>query len=278
LKFDLAPRKPREFYKTYPKKEYEIATRFAKELYKEFGDFIRGIVLFGSAMQEDKLKKKKINDIDILVILDDVRVKMGKELTTTYRIITEKTMAKIDPKRLHVQSMTFTSFWEYVRAGDPVAINILRHGLALIDTGFFDPLQALLDDGRIRPSKESVYTYFYLAPSSLHKANQHLLTAGVDLYWACINASHSALMAMGEIPPSPDHVYDMLEEKLVKPKLISQNEANTMRKMYKLFKDITYRKKKELKGTEYDLLRKEAEGYVKKMESFVKKKMIKHPF
>lgn len=274
LKFDLAPRKPREFYKTYPKKEYDLATQFAKELYKEFGDFIRGIILFGSITKG----KKKVNDIDILVILDDVKVQMSKELTTTYRVIAEKTIAKVDPKKLHVQSMTFTSFWEYVRAGDPVAINILRHGLALIDTGFFDPLQTLLDEGRIRPSKESVYTYFYLAPSSLHKATQHLLTAGVDLYWACINASHSALMAMGEVPPSPDHVYEMLIDKMVKPKLITEKDAFTMKKMYDLFKDISHRKKEELKGFEYDKLRKEAEAYVKKMEKFVEKKMKTNPF
>src|SRR3989344_5868985 len=182
MKFEVEQNKRKNIDKYYSK-DIDTARKFAKLIYNEFGTFIRGLVLFGSTVKSPITPKK---DIDILIILDDVKVKFSKELVETYRIITEKVVSNVDPQRLHIQSMKFTAFWEYVRAGDPVAINILRSGVALIDTGFFDPLQILLEQGRIRPSEESIYTYFTMAPASLTRSEQHILTAVVDLYWAAI--------------------------------------------------------------------------------------------
>ncbi|MEA3378436.1 MAG: nucleotidyltransferase domain-containing protein [Nanoarchaeota archaeon] len=249
--------------------EFKTARIFAKAIYKEFNDFIKAVVLFGSIAKKNESKN---GDIDILVIIDDVRLKMSEELIQTYRIILEKTVAKIDSKRLHIQSMKFTNFWEYVRAGDPVAINILRYGVALIDTGFFDPLQALLDEGRIRPSDESIYTYFVMAPTSINNAKQHLLSAMVDLYWGVIDAAHAALMKHGEIPPSPDHVADLMEKTLIKDKIISKKSTNTMREFYKIFKEIVHRDIKEIKGQEYDKYKKKAEEFVKEIKKYIDKK------
>ena len=238
-------------------------------MYDEFGTFISALILFGSAIKNPSNPKR---DIDILVVVDDVKIKFTRELVQTYRIITEKAIANVDPKRLHVQSMKLTSFWEYVRAGDPVAINVLRYGVSLIDTGFFDPLQILLDQGRIRPSKESVYTYFTMAPVSLSRSNQHILAATVDLYWATIDAAHAALMSSGEIPPSPEHVADLMEIKLIKPNHVSKRYADIMRKMYSVYKKIIRREIQNISGKEYDKLRSESEDFVKEMKKYIEKK------
>lgn len=254
----------------YLSEDIELARKFAQVIYREFGTFIKAIVLFGSSVKNPGVKYR---DLDILVILDDIQVIFSKELVETYRIITEKSIAAIDPKRLHIQSMKFTQFWEYVRAGDPVAINILRSGLALVDTGFFDPLQALLDQGRIRPSEESIYTYFTMAPASLHRSKQHLLTATIDLYWAAVDAAHAALMKVGEIPPSPDHVADLLERRLVRERHISKKYSDVMRKLFILSKRITHREIKEISGEEYDKYRKLAEIFVEGMKKFIEKKI-----
>ncbi len=256
-------------YEKYFSQDIQIARKFAKIMYREFGTFIRSLVLFGSTITNPK---SPLKDIDILIILDDVRVNFTKDLVQTYRIITEKAIAEVDPKRLHIQSMKFTSFWEYVRAGDPVAINILRHGIALIDTGFFDPLQILLEQGRIRPSEESIYTYFVMAPESLHRSKQHILTAVVDLYWAAIDSAHAALMTAGQIPPSPDHVADLLETTLVKNKHIHKRYSDTMRKLYKTFKQITRREIAYISGKEYDKLKEETELFVDEMKKYIEKK------
>ena len=246
--------------------DLDIARSFAKAMHQEFGTFISCMVLFGSATKNVVNPKR---DIDILIVLDDTRVQFTQELVQTYRIILEKMIAKTDPKRLHIQSMKLTSFWEYARAGDPVAINILRSGVALIDTNIFDPLQALLDQGRIRPTKESIWTYYTLAPASLQRSKQHLLTAAVDLYWSAIDSAHAALMSVGEIPPSPDHVADLLQEKLSSPHHISRSSINTMRELYKLFKGIVHRDIKSISGKDYDKYRVKAEAFVKEMKSFI---------
>lgn len=268
MRFKVKKREKRDVEKFYPETDFEIAKKFAERVYKEFGEFVRAVVLFGSAAKE----KKKAGDIDILVILDDVRIRFTEDVVQTYRVILEKIVADTEPKRLHIQSMKFTSFWEYVRAGDPVATNILRYGIALIDTGFFDPLQALLDMGRIRPSDEAIYTYFSMAPASVYKAKQHLLGAAVDLYWAVIDSAHAVLMKIGEVPPSPEHVADVMEKTLVKRKLISRKSVATMRLMYRIFKGITSREITDISGEQYDGYKERAERFVKEMEKILRKR------
>ncbi len=271
MKFQIKYQEARNVQKSYPSVEFSIAKIFATRVYKEFGDFIKAIVLFGSATQDGT----KPHDIDILIVLDDVRVEFNEEIVQTYRIILQKIIGDTDKNKLHIQSMKFSSFWEYVRAGDPVATNILRYGIALVDTGFFDPLQQLLDQGRIRPTPESISTYFAMAPASLEKAEGHLFAASVDLYWSVINSAHAALMHHGEVPPSPEHVSDIMQQTLVKEKMISQESAKTMQEMYALFKGITTRSKKTVTGKEYDVYRVKAEKFVKEMDKFIRKEKKK---
>lgn len=250
----------------YLHEDIELARKFARIMYKEFGTFISAAVLFGSATKYTPDPKR---DVDVLIILDDVRIHFTTELVETYRIIAQRAIAETDPQRLHIQSMKLTSFWEYIRAGDPVAINILRSGVALIDTGFFDPLQALLDQGRIRPSDEAVWTYFTMAPASLHRADQHILTAVVDLYWGAIDATHAALMLAGETPPTPSHAAEMLEQVLVREGFVSRKAASTMDELYKLFKGITHRDIKSVSGADYDKYKKKVQILIDEMREFI---------
>ncbi|MBM3199375.1 hypothetical protein FJZ53_00440, partial [Candidatus Woesearchaeota archaeon] len=233
----------------FPDKDFDTAREFAKRVYQEFGVFVKALILFGSTAKGTVTKQ---GDIDVLIIIDDVSINLSRELVQTYRIVVEKILMEMSGSdRLHIQSMRLTSWWEYVRAGDPVAINVLRYGMALIDTGIFDPLQALLDNGRIRPTKEAIHTYFVMAPASVYKAKDHLLSAMVDLYWATIDAAHAALMSLGEIPPNPEHVADMLEQKMVKKGFLKKKYADIMRKNYVTFKRIIHRDIKEVKGEDY---------------------------
>lgn len=249
----------------YPTQDLTIARSFAKRISNEFGDFLRAVALFGSAARKTR---GPMGDIDVLVIVDDLAMRMTAEVVEAYKLIIEKAIGDTST-RLHVTSLTLSSFWEYVRAGDPVAINMLRDGVPIIDAGFFEPLQALLIQGRIRPTYESVWTYFGRAPRTIINSKWHLLQATLDLYWAVIDAAHSALMHIGEIPPTPEHAADLLEEKLVKKKLIEQEHADTMRKFYNLMKQITHREIKEISGREFDALLKEATRFVERIKVFI---------
>lgn len=253
----------------YQKEDVDIAYKFADKVLKEFKDLIKGIVLFGSAARGES--RLGTHDIDILVVINDLSIDMSSEVSETYRVIIEKLVVQTS-RRLHVTTLKFTHFWEYVRNGDPVAVNMLRDGFALFDTGFFEPLQILLSKGRIRPTKESIWTYFARAPATLQNSKWHILQATLDLYWAVIDASHAALMKVHEIPPSPSHVADMLDEKLVQPGFIAQKYSRIMRKFYSLSKMIVHREIKEISGDEYDSYLKEAEDFVEYMRVFVSKK------
>ncbi|QQG38829.1 MAG: nucleotidyltransferase domain-containing protein [Candidatus Woesearchaeota archaeon] len=257
-----------ESLRNYKKENVDIAREFAKQLYDEFGSFISALVLFGSTAR----KQPHGYDIDILIVLDDVKVVFTRELVETYRIITEKVMARVSPEKLHIHSMTLTSFWEYVRAGDPVAINILRDGVSLVDQGFFDPLKILLAEGRIRPSEEAIYTYYNMSPASLFRAKQHLLQAGIDLYWSVIDAAHAALMSVGEVPPGPDHITEVFEKRLVKTKHISGKYLDILHQMYLLSKQIIHREKKDLTGKEYDSYRAKADDFVREIKKYLERK------
>jgi hypothetical protein len=165
--------------------------------------------------------------------------------------------------------MKLTNFWEYVRNGDPLAVNMLRDGMPIYDVGVFEPMQMLLFQGRIRPTRESIYIYFARAPATLVNADWHVLQATLDLYWAVIDAAHAALMKVGEVPPSPSHMSGMIHEKLVKKKLTSKRAVNTMDFFYKLSKKITHRQVPRISGKEYDSYKAEAEGFVKEMRRVV---------
>ncbi len=248
----------------YEENDTSIAFEFAKRVNREMEGLLKGVVLFGSTAR----KKTKTNDIDILLVLDDVTVQFTPELIQTYRIIVEKIVLEVS-KKIHVTTMRFTSFWEYTRAGDPIAINILRDGVALIDSGFFEPLQFLLYQGRIAPSKEAVWSYYKRAPMTIENASYHLNKATLDLYWAVIDSAHAALMSLGEIPPSPAHVSDLLEEKMVKTGLLESKYSGIMRKFYDLSKMITTRKLEKITGTDFDSYLSEAKDFVERMKKFV---------
>ena len=250
----------------YTKEEIEIARAFVKKVYDEFGNFLKAAVLFGSLARE---KKARPADIDILLIIDDVTITLNPELIETYRIVIEKKIVDVSPK-LHVTTLKFTSFWEYVRAGDPVAINILRDGVALIDTGFFDPLQVLLLRGRIRPTGESIWSYYIRSQTTIHNSKWHIMQATIDLYWAAIDSAHAALKS-GEIPPTPAHVADLIEKVLV-PKGVSIKYVHIMKLLYDLYKKIIHREIKEIHPEEYSKYLKDTEDFVKKMGELVERK------
>ena len=247
----------------YPDRDIDVAREFTRRLFKEFGSFVKAVVLFGSAA---RFEEKKGGDIDILVIVDDLTIVLKGEFVEAYRIIIHKIVADVS-KRLHITTLRFTSFWEYARNGDPVAINMLRDGVALIDTGFFEPLQVLLKRGRIRPTMESVWTYFVRAPATLVNSKWHVIQGTLDLYWACIDAAHAAIMRTGEIPPTPAHVADMLDQKLVKTGKLDKKYAATMQNFYNLAKMIMHREIKEVSGDEYERYYREAKDFVEAMKN-----------
>ncbi|MBU0469865.1 MAG: nucleotidyltransferase domain-containing protein [Nanoarchaeota archaeon] len=260
-------KKENENVHKYPTEDMKIANGFAQSLNNELGDFLMSVIIFGSAVRRQASPE---SDIDVLVITDDTRFQLSEALIEAYRIIVEKVVVRTSPK-LHITSMTFTSFWEYAKAGDPVVVNILRDGVALMDTGFFEPLQILLKKGRIRPSEESIWRYYGRSPQTLLNSRWHILQATLDLYWAVIDSAHAALMRAKEIPPTPEHVADLLDKVFVKHNQLEKKYVETMKRFYHLSKMITHREVKEIKGPAYEKYYEEAQDFVRRMKSLIEK-------
>ena len=83
-----------------------------------------------------------------------------------------------------------------------------------------------------------------------------------------IDSAHAALMSANVVPPSPDHVADMLHSEFVKKGLLEKEYEITMKKFYVLQKKILQREIKDISGKEFDKYHKEAEGFVKRMRKF----------
>jgi len=253
--------------KNYENSDLDIAYKFSSKIYKELGDYIKAIVLFGSTARKAKDK----GDIDLLIVLDDVSIVLSAEMMEAYKVISQKIIAEIS-KKLHITTLKYSTFWELSKAGDPIAINILRDGVPLLDSGFFEPIQLLLKQGRIRPTREAVMVYHSKSDNSLESSKRHVLSAIFDLYWAAIDMAHAALMSVGQSPPSPLHVADMIDTYFVKPGHVDKRYASIMRNLYKMSKMITHREIGEVKGSEYDTYLKDTRDFISVMEKFVTKK------
>src|SRR3989344_2392764 len=264
MQFRIEKRENENLFK-YPTDDVKVAQQFANKLKAELNEFVVGIILFGSAARRTATAE---SDIDVLVIGDDISFQLTQPLIESYHIIIENVISSVS-SRLHITSMTFTSFWEYVKAGDPVAINMLRDGVALIDGGFFNPLQTLLKQGRIRPTQESIWRYFGRSPRTLINSRWHVLQATLDLYWAVMDSAHAALMRKGQIPPSPEHAADLMVETLVKNHVLEKEYVETVRRFYALSKQITHREVKQITGKEYDMYLAEASRFVERMRRFI---------
>src|SRR3989338_3869631 len=103
----------------YHEKDLKIALDFATAVHKEFPSLIKAVVLFGSTARH---KDTEHSDVDMLLVIDDVHVELTPELLETYKIIVGKKSLDVS-QRLHLVTLKFSTFWEYILAGDPVAIN-----------------------------------------------------------------------------------------------------------------------------------------------------------
>ena len=125
------------------KSEHEIAMDFATKVYKKFEKAIKSIILFGSTVKKTQTAG---SDIDIIIVIDDASIKWDQELTAWYRQELGAILgANPYSASLHINTVKLTTWWQDLMRGDPIILNILRNGEALVDmAGFFDPLKFLL--------------------------------------------------------------------------------------------------------------------------------------
>lgn len=249
----------------------DIAMDFATKAYKKFEQMIKSIIMFGSSAKQES---KPESDIDIIILLDDVSIRWDEELIATYREELGR-LVQENPyiKSLHVNTVKLSTWWQDLIVGDPVILNVIRYGEALIDHGsFFLPQKALLLAGKIHPSPEAVYNLLERTTLHLGRSRTSLFSAVDGYYWACIDSAHAALMAANIIPPSPEHVADMLDKSFVQErKILNFKFVKIYNDVYNTMKAINHGEMTSIPGKRLDELKENSELFVVELTKVVDK-------
>jgi len=251
------------------KTESDIAMDFAVKAYKKFDKIIKSVVLFGSAVKKTAVAG---SDIDIILIVDDVSINWDQELIAWYREELDKILRR-NPyqKSLHINTVKLSTWWEDLMKGDPVVVNVLRYGEAMLDfAGFFEPLKFLLIKGKIKSTPEAIYNCLQRAPSHLARSKASELNAIEGLYWAMVDSAHAALIAANVLPPSPEHVPGNLKETFVNSGNLKMKYVVWYRDLLILHKKIAHGEIKDLKGVEIDDWQAKTEEFLDVMANLVK--------
>jgi len=249
-------------------KRKDIASDFATKAYAKFGKIIKSVILFGSTAKGVAEEK---SDIDVIIIIDDCTIQWDEELIAWYREELGK-LIKENPykKALHINSIRLSTWWDEMLRGEPVAINVIRFGEALIDFGgFFNPLKVLLARGKIKNTPETIYIALGRAPSHMIRSKAAMLSAIEGLYWAFVDAAHAALMAAKQVPPSPEHIADMLREQFVKKKMLNPKFVLWYDDIYTLMHKILRNEITDIKGSELDEWREKADLFLRSMAKII---------
>ena len=248
--------------------EREIAADFAGKVYEKFDQMIKSIVLFGSSAKQTMTPD---SDIDIIIIIDDVSVKWDSELIAWYReelgeIIKNNPYAKA----LHINTVKLSTWWDDMMRGDPVVINILRYGDALVDYGgFFNPLRVLLKEGKIRSTPESIYTLLQRAPGHLTRAKRSMLAVVDGLYWTMVDAAHAALIAADIMPSSPEAIPKVLNENFVETKKLNKKYVGYYAEIHEVAKEIVHGNLTSVRGSDLDDWFEKADAFLGEMARIV---------
>ena len=248
--------------------ERDIAMNFAIDVQKKFDNMIKAIVLFGS---QAKQTAKPGSDIDIIIVIDDASVEWDLELVSWYREELGKLVARHQfARELHINTVKLTTWWHDLLYGDPVILNILRYGDALLDVGgFFKPLKVLLLQGKIHATPEAVYTALQRAPAHLARSMAAEMGAMEGVYWTMVDSAQAALMTAGQLPPSPEHVAAMLKETFVDKGVLKMELVGWYRDIFALYKGIAHGQVTRIKGADIDMWQARAEEFMKRMTSVI---------
>jgi len=252
----------------YDYENLRIARDFSKMLIKEISSLVKSIVIFGSQASKNSNKN---SDIDLLVIIDNTSVIITDELKEAYYAIVNEIIEEVS-NRLHITTMNLTDFWDLNRKGDPVIINILRTGYPLYDESLFEPAQILLELGKIRPTRETIFNYQYRAENLIDNNYKYLENGLKDLFYGVIDLAHCCLILNKILPESPKKIGERFKKAFKETKL--EKYSKDLDEFYKLFKDIEYRNIK-IDNKIYSKYYKKAEKIKKDLNKYINKEIKK---
>lgn len=240
----------------------KLVERFAKELRDKLGDKVMCIVIWGSVAREEHTEK---SDTDVFIVLDDTKLEedVPPDIKDRIRFKIMELAQSID-KRITLQYFAFlTEFWDDLRHGEPLVIEVLRWGIPVYDVGIFSPAKRLLQRGKIASTREAISRRLSLALAELKSVQGKIISAPHYLEQAMANAGQAPIMLMGRYPPGKEKVGEVLEEMFVKNKLLEKEYVDIARNIHE-FKSKAERGEIKVTGKSLD-------SYIKKTDKFIKR-------
>ncbi|GEM_PF-135822 len=240
---------------------------------KKFERYIVSYVLAGSLIQGKATEK---SDVDVFIVIDDTDVKRmtRAELKDKLRAIIIGMSIEVGDltgirNKLNVQVYILTEFWDSIREANPIIFTFLRDGVPFYDRGIFMPWKQLLQMGRIKPSTEAIDMYMSTGDQILKRVAFKLKEIGMeDTFWAILTPSQAALMLYGVPPPTPKETPEVMRDLFVKKlALLEEDYIKILERNIQVRKDLEHGDRKELSGKEVDELMKDADRYLKRINT-----------
>ena len=246
---------------------YSKVISFTNEARKQYGELIKSILIFGSAVRGDM---KKTSDADVWVILDDTATKSSEELN---KIISHLHLIAYNLKDLHVQVTNLTDFWKELRIGSPELTNFLRYGLAIYDAGFVKPIQRMLELGLLTPSKEAIRLRIRACETRFKKIDLDLKALIFDLRYCATDMAQAVIMYHFKEQPDPKDIPKFLEKFIEEGKL-SKECLERYKQLNGLWKKIDHKEIEKVEMEHLEMAKELATKIVEELKKLIPKDIL----
>ena len=260
--------KLKEMREKSQERRIEAVEEFSDKLQEKLGDKVKVVAVWGSV---PKGEHGYDSDIDTLVILDDTKLKKDVPEDAKKKIRKKVTdLAKETDDRITIQYFPFlTDFWDSLRKGEPLAIEAVRNGQPVYDTGLFMPAKRLLERGKISGTQESVKKRLKMAAAGYKKAEKNLRSSiPHKLEQSMANAGQAPIMLAGKAPPGKENVPDTLEEMFVEQGMLEEEYVEKAREIYE-FADQGEKDPEEVTGQAVEENLQKTDDFVRRMHKLV---------
>ena len=260
--------KLKEMREKSQERRIEAVEEFSDKLQEKLGDKVKVVAVWGSV---PKGEHGYDSDIDTLVILDDTKLKKDVPEDAKKKIRKKVTdLAKETDDRITIQYFPFlTDFWDSLRKGEPLAIEAVRNGQPVYDTGLFMPAKRLLERGKISGTQESVKKRLKMAAAGYKKAEKNLKSSiPHKLEQSMANAGQAPIMLAGKAPPGKENVPDTLEEMFVEQGMLEEEYVEKAREIYE-FADRGEKDPEEVTGQAVEENLNKTDDFVRRMHKLV---------
>ncbi len=260
--------KMKEMREKSQERRMESAEEFSDKLLDKLGDKVKVVAVWGSVA---KGEHGHDSDIDTLVVLDDTKLQKDVPDDAKNKIRKKVTdLAKETDERITIQYFPFlTEFWDSLRKGEPLAIEAVRNGEPIYDTGIFMPAKRLLERGKISGTQESVKKRLKLGAAGYKKAEKTMRSSlPHKLEQAMANAGQAPIMLSGANPPPKEKVPEKLEEMFVENDMLEEEFVQVAEELYN-FGNLGEKSPEEVKGEELEEKMQKADDFVRRMHKLV---------